>query len=416
VLNSALAELTDGGKILIKGNYEHALPITVEYDKTHIAGEGMFKTSIKLAVGADDLSGGGDLIYLQGMDSCSISDIELDGNKSNQTYVDNGASSIARSEGIMAYDTTGVYGYTNYLTIERVYVHDFAALGIRALRSIGTRVQNSLVVDNGWGDINLSGYTLKCIVENNTTGGSGNGSIETMGDSNTISNNIIMPMNGVNGSSNGRIGIENERSFVMTRRGDGNIITNNTIIGGGITRVGIKSMINRNTISNNTISNLTPTGVYNSTGIWMQGDSGSVVQNNSVFGDSYYGIIMDTTVNATVSGNTLKDLRVKGIIARFASTGNLIKDNYCETASYQTMLDLYRFRDLWANPTFGQNRILFLERTPLSTENTNRLRTFSCDIAQALSQVANMHEPVPDKVSGSLFCNLLAHAHRIFLQ
>ena len=340
VLNNAMGQLTLGGIIQIKeGTYDDLLPMVIPYDKITIVGSGIGKTILKLIANASIGVARGDMFFVNGKDNITFAHLELDGNKSNQDEIDNGASSIANSNGIFAQDTVATTN-TDDLLVEKCYIHDFTRSGIVVDYGLRPIIKDNRIEDNGYGAIEFWFDVQYGQMINNIVGGSGNIELNVWGDNNIISGNICLPSDGVNGSINSRwaIGIEWGEAWDDVRPRN-NMINNNMIIGGGSTLVGIRTIGAEHIIDGNTIIDLADD--TDAIGIYMQGDSLSVVKNNVLKGNTYYGIIADAAIQTTIENNNFRDIGYRGISLRSGSIDcNILNNVMYSNTSYQGQINI----------------------------------------------------------------------------
>jgi|WetSurSiteA1Bulk_404760.scaffolds.fasta_scaffold14184_2 parallel beta-helix repeat protein len=349
VLTNALGQLTGGGSVLIKrGTYDGMSTVVIPYDNITIEGEGKYLTKLKLKNSADAGASMGNLIYVNGKDGFTLKDVELDGNHTNQTVIGDGATVVGvNSYGVFAYDTVG-YTNTNNLLIEDVYIHDFTADGLLWNFGDGCTVRNSMMINNGYGDVEFFAYTENGRIENNTVGHTGNYAITVDGKNTIIQGNLVLPMDGPHGSSPNHAGIAIEQySSVPIPK---NIsVLDNTIVGGDVTVTGIQIVVAGKNIhiDGNTITGIHTTGAYG-IGIWVLHDTNTVITNNKIsYSDVaapvpyYAGIWLHSSYHDDVSNNSVLDVGDWGLRLSDGSDNNYIYGNRIEVLNnYATCVAL----------------------------------------------------------------------------
>lgn len=317
----------DSGTVYIPEGYYLTGTLVVPNDNITIKGDGKYLSTLKLKNEADAGDARGDLIYLAGADNVTIRDIGLDGNMSNQTAIDSPGTVTANSVGVYARDSV-TNTATNNLLIQDCYIHHFAQSGVIWYVGDGCTVEDCVVTYNGWGDIEFYGtlpgteqITKNGFILNNTTGHTGNISIDVYGSSMTVQGNIILPMDGAYGTTDYPRGIQIEgaTSWITPTN---ILIKDNIINGGGYTLMGIvggprlkSCSIQGNIISDLDYQSLTGDDSY---GIWLKGDTASIISDNHIIRyaedqDLYHGIMLEDCMNTMVSSNIIKDATNRGI-------------------------------------------------------------------------------------------------------
>jgi parallel beta-helix repeat protein len=206
VLTSAMSQLSSGGYIKIKnGLYDNLDFITVPYSNIILEGSGKYTTILKLKASADigvtDAKG---LINGSSINNLVIKDLSLDGNGSNQTKIDNGASTTAQLSGIL-WSYTSV-STTTGLQVLNCYIHDFTVFGIfTADFSTNSYINNCEIANNYWNNITI--VSNNNIISDCHMRGSSDVSVTLYGNNNSIVNCIIDDMNQTFGSINSSWGI-----------------------------------------------------------------------------------------------------------------------------------------------------------------------------------------------------------------
>jgi len=326
-IQAALNACGKNGVVYIPAGRYNVRTLVVRNNNTTIKGDGKYQTILRLVNNADAGNARGDLIWLNGRDNVTIKNIQLDGNMTNQTALDTPGTVTANSVGIYAYDSTA-YTPTNNVKVLDCYIHHFAQTGIVWFIGDNCHVENCIVTHNGWGDIEYYGsnaslgqYTRNGFILNNTTGHSGNISIDVYNSSTTVQGNIILPMDGVNGTTDYPRGIQIEvaSSWITPTN---ILIKDNIINGGGHTLMGIVAgpRTKNCSIQGNIISGLNYQSPTNddSQGIWLKGDTASFVSDNHVIRYPtdprlYHGITLEDCLGTTVSTNNIKNVTNRGI-------------------------------------------------------------------------------------------------------
>lgn len=301
VIESAIGQLTSGGVVYIKaGLYDNLDPIVVLNNNITIQGAGKKLTKLKLKASADvGLVTRTGFIQCVGYSYLTIKDIELDGNRANQTIIDSGASETAKFFGILF----GFEGSTSaFALIENCYVHDFTCNGIQLAVATDCIIRNCIVNDNNWNNISLSNSNRNLIQDCHVTG-CADVSISIEGSDNTTKGCTIGDTYGVNGSLNGHWAIGIETQLIPSYR---NNIIDNTITGAHTTN-GIRLMgdyVQYDTfVTGNYVYDM-PTA--SSMGIVVQNGKNITVSNNRILRVNGQGIVISAaTTYSEVSGNNI---------------------------------------------------------------------------------------------------------------
>lgn len=346
VIDSAMNRMPNGGIVLIgQGSFTNVSSIIIPYPHITIRGAGQYLTKIQLKASADVGTTLFGLIDAGAVDSTIIQDLELDGNKANQTKIDNGSTQTSISNGIMSRNFSKNSSFT---LVDNCYVHDFTQCGILFYSSDDGIIRDCRVENNNWNNISISVYSSRNHVYNCQTAGCADVSISLSGTENTAENCLIKDVTGVNGSDNSRwgIGMEGQGSEANATR----CAAINNIITGDSLRFAIR--LNDSTIDcrvvGNTIRDLTflnavaiqvAGGTYtkisgnkilrqNGQGIVLNGAQFSVVSDNDMSQSTrWYGIGLDLNAdNNRITGNTI--MSRYGLVITSGSDNNTIIGNY----------------------------------------------------------------------------------------
>lgn len=280
VLQSVFDDLEDIDyqKIYIAdGLYDGMDSVIWRGDHLSIEGAGQYKTILKLRDAFDaDISKNYGLLQIRNEDKSyhsgnSISNLTLNGNRSNQTKFSLGGDDPGDPAGI----TNGILIYRNYnFVIENVHVVGFYNDGIETLESPDATILNCRVDSIGWNGITINQKSVRNRVEGCYVTHCGDVGIDVQASNSIIHNNRLREMDGLNGSGNTRaaIALENYPKNV--------IISNNIIQGGDSTLSGITS--NARTPGSATNAIITGNNIDScAIGIGMASDS-SYISNNII--------------------------------------------------------------------------------------------------------------------------------------
>ncbi|OQA51403.1 MAG: Pectate lyase superfamily protein [Bacteroidetes bacterium ADurb.Bin302] len=377
VLNSAMGELTTGGKIFIAaGTYEGVDTMRVPYDNITLQGAGRYKTILKMK---DNMDVGKTTFYgfvqVRNIDHFVLKDLELDGNGANQTKIDDGTTVTAICNGIHFYSS-------KHSRVENCFIHDFTMFGVRAHGTTHyLKIDNCHFKDNYWNNVTYSLGTKFCEVNESLLEGASDVGIALYGENATVSNSLIKYVTGTKGSGNTKVGISFE-SHVDYPRPKFHKIYNTTIKGAGMTvgvmsnkmeggstgcvidgctidsaQYGISNYGDSMKIVNNTILNTSLVGVYvnmgdynyiannvvqsriNAYALWFWYDDGdgstyNTVTNNTLRGGRYaYPIRIGAGCNYNrIINNHLYAQNAPGMV-QDAGTGTVYNNNYDATNS-----------------------------------------------------------------------------------
>lgn len=304
VINSALGELTSGGTVFWKpGLYDASATIVIPYDNIKFVGSGKYLTKLKLKANADAGALNGNLIYLAGKSGFEISNMELDGNKTNQGNLDTrNETPIGESSGISVMDTTWADASDDVL-IENCYIHSFTQVGVVVGGSGVTKIADNSIIrncifkDNGWAGFMYNSYVHGGLIEGCYFDGNQGGTI--IGVNNTLRNCIFNDMYNANSwsASNDALTLESASEGKVEH-----ITVQNCVITGVNTNLAIYSINHSHSVViDNCIVNV---GNYSDCeAIKMKYDTNTIISNVKMYdapGGGPVGIHLYASVNATV--------------------------------------------------------------------------------------------------------------------
>lgn len=325
-----LAALTPtGGRVFIRrGSYTGLDQISIPCDNVTIEGEGKYVTKLVMAAGRDASYGARfALIKIDGYDNCIIRNIEIDGNGSNQTKIDAGASVNAIEDCIYTHNTYNTL-------IENCYIHDCTMTTIETHGCDDTMIRGCHIKNGywngitfGWGTIN--NHVTQCLVE-----GSGDVGIATYGSFNKITDNTIRLITGANGSRNTKCGIscEDEGGSPTTDHFiSGNVIHGTGMISGISAPGATTAATERLVIQSNRIYDV-------DYGIYTAGNH-AVIKDNFIDEAEEMAIHIQGGEYNNVMNNTLLCVASKYAIVLSTDGGtdyssyNIVFNNHCKMAS-----------------------------------------------------------------------------------
>lgn len=296
VINAAIS--ASNSIYIRRGLYDALDRFVISKSGVSITGEQGTILKAKNGLDIGTFPNGTELIYISANNTI-IRGIELDGNFANQTIKDNNITQNAKLNGI----TIGVNA--SYNLIEGCTINSFPQFGVNVSDNAHhNTISNSSLSNNAWNNITLQSSTSYNVVEGCTTFGSADVSITAYGKYQTIRNNTIGDVNGVNGSTGSRWGIGLEFDPDGTRNPSGSLVEGNTISGATIL-VGVRLAIaNNSRVSNNTIHDLSQT--EQSVGIDLENGFGNLISNNRIYNVLKYGVSLGGTSNKnTITGNKI---------------------------------------------------------------------------------------------------------------
>ena len=355
VLNNAIGELTNGGKIFIrKGTYDYIYEsITIDYDNIIIEGEGKFSTILKFKEDVDAVRSM-PMIYCGGTDGFELRNVGLDGYGAEQTFIDNGASETARCLGFYAYDSATFSATTNII-IDNCYIYDFTSIGVYFSYASDCKVINSILKDTYWGQFGTGSETNNIIIDNCIFGGGGNGEVTFHnGYGNKLLNSYFYDTDGTHGTAEGQYSITLEGTGV----GPTAITIENNIIDAPTTHMGIYALSASNNcvikdnliynvgvqdasvikMNNDTNTVITGNKIYDVAGtympaIWLYNSRRALVTNNYISADVYYGIYLSNGSSYnTIMGNFIYGSNM-GVNITSGANYNRIIENDFDTAA-----------------------------------------------------------------------------------
>ena len=377
VLTDAMRQLPGGGKIFIsEGLYENVDTIRVPYSNILIEGAGRYRTKIKMKDGMDI---GKTIHYgffqVRNVDHFVLKDLELDGNGSGQTKIDDGTTVTAICNGIHFYSSKNS-------RVENCFIHDFTMFGVRAHGTTHyLKIDNCHFKDNYWNNVTFSLGTDYCEVNETVLEGASDVGIALYARNATVSNCLIKYVTGSRGSGNTRVGISFEshvgypgpryhKVYNTVIKGNGMIagIMSNKMEGGSTGCIidgcyidschyGISNYGDSMKIVNNTILNTSLVGVYvnkgdynyianneiqarvNAYALWFWYDDGdgstyNTVSNNKLRGGRYaYPIRIGPGCNYNRILNNLLYVQDAPGIIQDDGTGTVLSNNFDGTNS-----------------------------------------------------------------------------------
>jgi hypothetical protein len=322
VINSAIAALTNGGKVFIKaGTYTlTTTPInlgggnvaaigTTSVSGIELYGEGL---STILSAGTNL---NGVVIGVLNANNWYIHDLQVNGNRASQT---DGGGSPPFLVGIEVYNS-------NNTVVENCYVHDDKTYGIQA-QGTEDRVVNNYVVNNTANGIIVYGGS-DYVVQGNVVDGSSDVGISISGVSSTVG--ILNVVCSANIVKNSNLGLSPFRvnSAIGIMVGDNGIADNVTVSENQIfvARNGIYVSPSFNVlISDNQIA-ITTTVDANSADIYVDGGTYVTVQGNLLSSASDGVKILSTASSVEVLNNNIRGVG-QGVIME--ASQSLIEGNY----------------------------------------------------------------------------------------
>lgn len=316
VITSAMGNLTSGGSVLIKrGSYTGLNFITVPYSNIIIGGEGN-STILKLNDNSDVSvsSPTGLIIVGSGVNNVTIQNLQLDGNQTNQSKIDNNASTTAR--------LSGVYSVANYTTVKNCYIHDFTQYGFYAAGSATyNSVDHCKLENSGWNQSTFDENTSNCSITNSEIIGGGDVGISVYGVNHTINGNTVHGVSTLHGSTGSMWGIGTEVGGAVNS--SGTFITNNKVYGVSMKKGIVTAVSNHITINGNHIDSIL---TANAIGIDIISGADNVITNNTVYNIGKYGIHLDASTGNKISNNHLYDIGSIGLLGE-AFGGDKVDSN-----------------------------------------------------------------------------------------
>jgi parallel beta-helix repeat protein len=278
------------------------------------------------------------------LSNIKISDLLIDGNKTNQTEA---------SHGIYFYGASG-YLITNSV-IENVWVKNCYSCGIYLSYSNNNTVTGNNSQSNNFYGIYLSYSNNNTVTGNNSQSNNSNGIYLYYSNNNTVTGNNCQSNVGdgiyLHSSSNNTVTGNNCQSnddgIYLYSSSNNNTITGNNSqsnAGYGIflysnsnnnTVIGNNFKLNNNGISLHSSFNNTITGNNSQSnsfyGIYLLGSNNNTITGNNSQSNSANGIYLHSSNNNTITGNNYQSNNYDGIYLFSSSnntiTGNILKDN-----------------------------------------------------------------------------------------
>jgi len=307
VIQSAINSLTSGGVIHIKkGLYDNMGQLTFNNDNITIEGEGQSNTILRLKSNFDVSGTDFSFIRLKNSKNSCIRNIQIDGNKLNQTYQWESTNSVAKISGVTgAWWEVGQaqpYRPDNFI-LENSLITNCTQYGVYFDYGNKVILQNNHFLNNDENNVTIGVKSTNCIVRDCISEGSNSVSMTVYG--NTLNaNNIIQNCNILDCSSS--IGTAWGLAIEGTTGlgANGCKLLNNTITGShfnlgiGMGRESVNCII-----SGNVINGITQTG---SVGIMAYYDTGSQIKNNTITGAQNFGIELQGCTSTDVSDNIIR--------------------------------------------------------------------------------------------------------------
>lgn len=299
VITSAMGQLISGGGILIKrGLYDNLDFITIPYDNITIEGQGKYATVLKLKPSADAGTSSTSGLLGTTHSGVIVKNLQLDGNGTNQTKIDNGSTMTAILVGVIANGSNCI--------VENCYIHDFTRYGTYCGSTADNNIiRNSRFVDNYWNGITYDVGTNGGKIINCYISGGGDVGISIYGTGHTVSGCTVKDVTGTNGSQNSYwgIGAENDGSTFASKMK----IINNTVTGAGMS-IGI-----------NCSGNTTNTDIE---GNYVHG------LNTPISGFAYGISLASGSSNNSIKNNFIWDIKWNAIKLTSADSNSIIS-NHC---------------------------------------------------------------------------------------
>lgn len=377
-INAAITAVSTagGGTVFLKDGTYSVSAIVILKSNVRLTGESKVSTILKLKNSASALANGilGD--NLVAIDSFSVENLTIDGNKANQTNLTRGIRMEGASSGssvtnglianvlvknIKKNVTGGVGIYMDYTDKVRIVDCNFDSnddtglfLGVVAGNSI---IDRCISISNGGNGIAVGGVGLlggiiisNCLVASNTNDG-----IDASGDYGPLISNC-------KSASNGGYGIDVGSQYSSVK---GNICYNNTLAGIRLNYYNISCV--GNILKNNT--------TY---GIEENGDTNVTISANACDGNKKHGIYLNGTDNSSIMGNVVgstgldADNTYSCILLTGTATRNIVNGNRVSDAG-------------------GANNYAYGIREGSSSDNSNVVTSniaTSCQTAQVSLQGA----------------------------
>jgi len=328
-IQDAIDALTSGGIIHIKeGFYSNLDSLVITHDSITIEGEGIYKTTLKLKdnydVGRTPFGlGGGALFHLMASKHITFQNLCLDGNKANQTGQWEGTNTVAVLRGIDGSEYEGsAWDDPDYLLIDNCKIQGFTEFGLWLNNSYSSEIRNSIFIDNGENQIQISDLSSYCNIHDCILQNGGSVGISIKGSDNTMRDCSI-----IDGGLYA-VGLEtNSGDEIVTRCN----LFNNYITGeGAVVGILIGPESRSCVVSGNIIYNIWGDG--NAKGFQITQDSGSVIINNRVIKTRGYGIKLQGSIKMQISNNYFSgagttELNLSNESTDY-STDNFISGNY----------------------------------------------------------------------------------------
>lgn len=339
VINSALGQLTSGGKIYLnfKGVvWDNCDSIRISYNNITIEGSDKYSGGLKIKANKDiGRTSTMSMFWIAyGVNNATFRNLQIDGNKSNQSKAWEVTNVNARICGI-----TGFGDGTDKVLIENCYVHDFTQYGIYLTNLFGSIIRDNEVKDND--ENNITNFAFSSVIERNKFSGSNSVSVSCYEDDNIVRDNEF-------GNMTGHLRDNFALAFEVDEGDATNVATrckaiHNTITGTNITTgIGLAAGSLNCEISDNTIDNITG-GTWCS-GISMHSDSGTVVHNNKITRISpgvaieLSGSQSDVISENNISFSTMDyGIHLQDLGAVYA-TNNIIRSNTIQTHNFALWL------------------------------------------------------------------------------